>query len=97
MIKQELFEQPYNVNSEAKSINLLTIKSRNPIFSAFFIANRPYIKFNGREVFCDKNGLVVSLQLHKTNTVLYFGKGFSSFGDMISVTKSRNIKTEKNI
>ena len=48
MIKQELFNNPFNQSSSASKINLLTLRMRNPIFSAYFIANRPFIKFTGK-------------------------------------------------
>lgn len=88
MLKEELFHNPYNLDSSAKPLNLLTIKMRNPIFSAFFIASRPFIKFIGKEVYSDKDSMVVSLQMLKNNTILYFSKGFNCFGDMMTVVKN---------
>ena len=48
MIKEELTSNPYNLNSDANPINLLTFRMRNPIFSAFFVANKPLLKFTGQ-------------------------------------------------
>ena len=69
---------------------------RNPIFSAFFVASRPFVKLVGREIYSDKESMVVELQLLKNNTVLYFGKGFSSFGDMMTVVK-KPLKTARSV
>lgn len=69
-------------------INLLTLKMKNLIISAFFIASKPFIKLSGQEIYCDKESLVVSLKFMKHNTVLYFGKGFRSMGEMMTVIKN---------
>lgn len=63
MIKEQLNINPYNLDSKANPINLLTLRMRNPILSAFFIANKPLIKFTGEEVYRDNEAscIIVSL------------------------------------
>lgn len=51
MIKEQLFFNPYNLDSEASRISLLTVKIRNPIMSAFFVSNKPLIKLRGEEIY----------------------------------------------
>jgi hypothetical protein len=53
MLKDQFFFDPYNEKSPAKPLNLLTFRMKNPILSAFFVANRPFIKFAGKEVYSD--------------------------------------------
>jgi hypothetical protein len=64
---------------------------RNPLQSAFFIASKPFLKLTGREVYSDRESLIVALQLLKS-TILYFGKGFRSIGDMFTVVKNSSAK-----
>lgn len=47
MIKEEFFINPYNQDSSVNPLNLLTLKMKNPIKSAFFIANKSYLKLKG--------------------------------------------------
>lgn len=90
MIKEELTEMPYNSLSPVSPLHLLTLRMRNPLFSAFFVACRPTLKLTGEEVYALDDSLIVSLQLLKHNTRLYFGKGFPSLNAMISALKQRS-------
>jgi len=48
MIKEQLTLNPYNLDSKATPINLLTLRLRSPILSAFFVANKSLLKFTGQ-------------------------------------------------
>ncbi len=65
---------------------------RNPILSAFFVANKPLIKFSGEEVYRNNEAtsIIVALNMLKNNTRLLFGKGFKNLTDMISILKNNS-------
>jgi len=47
MLKEELFDVPYNSQLSVSPINFLTFKVRNRLLSAIFIVSKPYIKLIG--------------------------------------------------
>ena len=46
-------ECPYNTSLNIPDSNLMTIRVRNPLFSAFFLANNPYLKLIGDMIYDD--------------------------------------------
>lgn len=68
---------------------------KNPIFSAFFQADKGYIRFLADLIVEDQEVLLGYLQLLKYNTKMYFGKGFKKIGHMIDIIKKKEPTKEK--
>lgn len=54
----------------------MSFKLQSVIFSAFFLANRPYVKLMGEVAYQKDDSMIVVLQLLKYRAKIYFGKGF---------------------
>jgi hypothetical protein len=88
ILSQDLSPDAYDPGFRCSYVHLLTLRLRNPIKYAFFLADKGYIKLYGEVVDEDEEFVIIALPFLRHNTRMYFGKGIKSAAEMAERCKA---------
>jgi len=75
-------------------VHLLTLRLRNPIKYAFFLADQGYIKLFGELVDEREDSVIVALPFLRYNTRMFFGKGFKTATEMAERCRAASMRKD---
>ncbi len=88
ILSQNLSPDAYDQTFTCTYVHLLSLRLRNPIKYAFFLADKGYIKLYGEIVDDDEEIVIIALPFLRYNTRMYFGKGLKSAAEMVERCKA---------
>ena len=97
ILAQYLSDTPYNPQFQGNYFNLLTLKLNTPILSAFFVADKGFLKLYGDVCFEDDNSLIVCVHMLRHNTKLYFGTGIKDIAVMVEKVRKASKKVNEKV